>query len=89
MVSMNRSEKGTKKKKKIRLILKKKDEIKTCAICQKRLGLYENEAGESVWVMECTIDNYLDKQFKSYDCCGNCCLDRIAQKTFEKKRRRY
>ena len=55
-----------------------------CAICDTQLGFYNDENGKRQYTMKCNIDNMLDPNFKSYDCCGLCALDRMKQKTFEK-----
>lgn len=56
-----------------------------CAICDKRLGMWK-ERGKNKYEMKCIIDNMLEEGFESYVCCGLCALDRIKQKTYEKKR---
>ena len=58
--------------------------IKKCAICNKRLGIWKDKEGKSHYEMEVTIDNLLVDNFKSYNCCGFCALDRVKQRNFEK-----
>ena len=52
--------------------------IEECAICDKRLGIYDGN-----YEMKCVIDNMLDDDFEAYNCCGLCALDKVKQRNFE------
>lgn len=51
--------------------------IEECAICDKRLGIYDGN-----YEMTVIIDSIAD-DFEPYNCCGACALDRVKQKNFE------
>ena len=60
--------------------------IEKCAICHKRLGFYKDENGKDKWEMKVSIDSMVVDNFKSYNACGLCALDRCRQRSFEIKR---
>lgn len=59
--------------------------IEKCAICHKRLGTYKDENGKEVWEMKVSIDSLLGDNFKSYNACGLCALDRCRQRSLKIK----
>jgi hypothetical protein len=60
--------------------------IEKCAICDKRLGRYKLN-GKPHAEMKVIIDNMCDDNFKAYNACGHCAIDRFKQRRFELKKK--